>query len=494
MQAITKRYPGVTALDGVDFALDCGEVVGLIGENGAGKSTLLKILAGAVAPDAGCVVWQGHPVRLRSPRQAQQAGIAVIYQELSLSPNLTVRENMFLGREPRRWGPFIATRTEQHRALAALERIGLDLDPDTPVRRLSVAQRQLVEIAKALSLDACLVVMDEPTSALTPREVARLFTVIRELSAAGIAVIYVSHRLEEVLQVCGRVVALRDGRHAGECSTRGTRQDVLVRLMIGAELVTLFPKTPASIGAPVLTVRDLVVPGLSAPISFEACAGEILGWFGLMGAGRSETMEGVFGARRVVSGQVELSGGSPGPYRTPRHAIRAGIGFVPEDRKERGLVLRMAVDANISLPGLARWSRCGWRNMERERCSVEQGVADLGIRASSIHQPVCYLSGGNQQKVVLAKWLALAPRVLLLDEPTRGIDVHAKSEIFALMGRMARQGMAVVFASSEIEEVLGMSDRVLVFCRGRIAGEVGRADLSEELLLRLASGLDAAQT
>jgi ribose transport system ATP-binding protein len=492
-RAISKAFPGVQALEHVGLRLHAGEVLAVVGENGAGKSTLMKILGGVYTPDAGEVLLDGRPVHLGSVHGAQEQGIALIHQELNLAENLDVAANVFLGREPRWGGPLRLLHRRIHADAAAItRRIGLDCPTRTLVADLSIGQQQLVEIARALSLRSRILIMDEPTSSLTQRETDGLFRVIRELKRAGLSVLYISHRLQEVNEIADRVTVLRDGRNAGELERHQISHDAMVRLMVGRELKQFFRHRhrPAEAPSqpPVLRVRDLRwTSRQEPPIGFELRPGEVVGLAGLMGAGRTELAETLFGVRPRVSGEVELDGHHVW-IRRPAEAIAAGIFLVPEDRRLQGLVLRESVKDNIALPSLDRLSWLRLVRRQRERELAQDMCKRLNVRTPSLRQTVDLLSGGNQQKVVLAKWLCRTPRLLILDEPTRGIDVGAKTEIYALMDQLAGQGLAILMISSDLEEVLGMSDRVLVMDQGRLAGELPRERLTEEAIMHLATG------
>jgi ribose transport system ATP-binding protein len=487
MSGIRKTYPGVVALDGVDLELRGGEVHVLLGENGAGKSTLVNVLGGATAKDAGRIVLGGAEVEIAGPRHARDLGIAIIHQELRLVPALSAAENIFLGREPRIVPGVVDRRAMLERSRVLLARLGADFDPSTPVAALRVAERQLVEIAKALSLDARILVMDEPTSALTERETSTLFTVIRALTARGAAVVYISHRLDEIFAIGDRVTVLRDGRHVATHAVRGTDRRELVRLMADREVDERLPKPAVARGEELLRIEGLRRAGVLHDVALAVHAGEIVGIAGLLGSGRTELARAVFGLDRIDAGRIFLRG-RPLRIRSPRQAIRAGIGFVTEDRKGDGLVLGLSVRDNIALPVLRSLSRLGVVRAGDERALAGRFVRDLRIRTTSAEQLVLELSGGNQQKVVLAKWLAARVDVLFLDEPTRGIDVGAKQEIYRLIGRLAEEGVGVVLISSELPEVVGLADRVLVMRGGRIAGEFGRAEATQERLLACAVG------
>jgi ribose transport system ATP-binding protein len=488
MRGITKRFYGVPVLDGVDLDAVAGEVHAIVGENGAGKSTLMKILAGAHQPDAGTILLDGQEVRFGHPREAQERGVSIIYQEFNLLPERTVAQNIFLGREPTR-GPFVDKRAMEEATAALLAELGAAdaISPRSLVRDLSVAQQQTVEIAKALSFEARILVMDEPTAALSPHEVDALFARVRLLQARGLAVLYISHRLKEVFDLAQRITVLKDGRKVATVASDAVSSGELVRMMVGRELDHYFPAraTAGAVGEIRLRVQGGAV-GKLHDIDLEVRAGEIVGLAGLAGAGRTEVARALFGVEPFVSGTVELDG-KPVRIRSPRQAIRAGIGFLTEDRKAEGLILPQSVRDNtlLALRSLAR---------SRQTAGATPGtrlVVDLArrveLRAASLQQEVRDLSGGNQQKVVLAKWLATRARILIFDEPTRGIDVGAKAGIHELMRELANAGAAILMISSELPEVIGMSDRVLVMRDGTIAGELP-AGASEADIMLLATG------
>ncbi len=493
---IRKSFPGVQALDGVALRLHAGEVVAVVGENGAGKSTLMKILAGIYRPDSGTVTLDGQPVRLGSVAEALRLGISLIHQELNLAENLSVAANLFLGREAL-WGGWLRLldrRRIDQAARTLMGRVGLECSPDTLVGELPPGQRQLVEIAHALALRARILIMDEPTSSLTQRETERLFAVIADLKRSGVAVLYISHRLAEVQRIADRATVLRDGRNAGELSRAELTHAALVRLMVGRELGQFFQKqhSPKSDRDPPvpprLEVREVrYAGGPASSVSLTVGCGEIVGMAGLVGAGRTELAEALFGLRPILTGAVLLDG-QPVRLRHPRQAMEAGLLLVPEDRRFHGLVLEQSVQHNIGLPNLDRLSFLRLVARGREAALARETCAQLRVRTPSLHQIVGLLSGGNQQKVVLGKWLARHPRVLILDEPTRGIDVGAKSEIYALMDQLAGQGVGILMISSDLEEILGMSDRVVVLHEGQVAGELPRNDLREEAIMHLATG------
>jgi ribose transport system ATP-binding protein len=491
LSGITKRFQGVTALDGVGFDLRVGEVHALCGENGAGKSTLMKILSGQLQPDSGEITLKGQPVRFASTLQAQAAGIAMIHQELNLVPHLSVAENIFLAREPRR-GPFIDRQRLHAQARRCLDRLGVDIAPGAIVHTLSVAQRQMVEIAKALSIDAEVLIMDEPTSSLTESETTLLFKVIRELQGTGVALVYISHRLDEMARVVDRITVLRDGRHVSTDDIATTSADEVVTRMVGRALDDKFPPPTRHPSTEVLlSVRGLARHGVFADVGFDLRRGEILGFAGLMGAGRTEVARAVFGADLPDAGTVRL-GDKDLDIRSPRDAIGHGIAYLSEDRKGHGLALNMPLAHNVTLANMADVANAlGFIRFERE-ASVAQGYVDsLAIRTPSTRQAVRLLSGGNQQKVVIAKWLFRDSRVLFFDEPTRGIDVGAKYAIYKLLDELAARGIGVVLISSELPEILGMTDRVAVFHAGRLRTVLETRATHQEEIMKHASGRTA---
>ena len=500
MTAISKRFPGALALDGVDLTVAPGEIHALLGENGAGKSTLLKILAGAQPPDSGVIEFAGKPVVFESPHAAQMLGIVTIYQEFTLAPNMTICENVFIGREPGS-KVFVSWRRMAEETRALTRRIGLDANPMTLVRELSVAEQQMVEIARALSMKSRLIVMDEPTSALSRTEVEKLFRIIRDLKAEGLSVIFVTHRLEEVFEICDSYTVLRDGKFVGTGKVADTDIDGIIRLMVGREVSSLYSRrNDAAFGEVALAVEGLSRRGSSrdpsatvlADVSLSVRRGEILGVAGLVGAGRTEMARAVFGADPFDSGAIFVDG-KPVRIFSPQEAIRHGIGLVPEDRKQQALFLSLAIRMNLSMASLDRISKWGvFVDEAKETAMVEEYRKALSIRMAGPEQIVANLSGGNQQKVVLARWLALQPKVLIVDEPTRGIDVGAKVDVHNLLFDMARSGIAVIAISSELPEVLAISDRIVTMREGRVTGEIARENADQQKLMTMMTLAKAA--
>lgn len=487
MAGIRKEFPGVVALDGVDLEVMPGEVHVLLGENGAGKSTLMKILSGALSKDAGEIEIGGRSVEIHGPRHAQSLGVSIIYQEFNLVPQLGAAENVFLGREPAQLFGMIDGRRMQEDARRLLEGLGIRIDTRVPVRELGIAQQQMVEVAKALSCDARILIMDEPTSALTEAEIEQLFATIGRLTAAGVAVIYISHRMEEVHRVGHRVTVLRDGKRIATHDVGAIGIGELVRLMANRELKEHFPKRRVAPGEEVLRVRNVSRGRALRDVSLTLRRGEVVGLAGLLGAGRTELARAIVGADAFESGDVEVKGRAVFA-RGPGDVIERGVGLVPEDRKTQGLVLGLSVQANLSLPSTRRLSRFGVVDAQAEAELALREIQDLRIKTPSRAQPVALLSGGNQQKVVLGKWLGAQVDVLILDEPTRGIDVGAKVEIYELMNRLTAQGSAILMISSELPEILGMSDRIVVMHQGRIAAEMDAGLATQEELLHAALG------
>ena len=496
MKSITKSFPGVKALDGVSFDLNKGEIHALVGENGAGKSTLIKILAGVYPHHeyGGQVLLDSFVRRFGSVRDSEKAGIAVIYQELSLVKDLSVAENIFLGREPQRFG--IINWEELHsRAQKLVNDLHLEIDPRTPVRNLGIGQQQLVEIAKALSQEARLVVLDEPTAALTDAEVETLFAILNNLRARGVAMIYISHKLDEVFRISDRITVLRDGRTIDTNATNDSDEPSVISRMVGRDVDQIFPESKHDRGDVVFEARNVTVEDPSVPgkllvnkVGFSARKGEVLGIAGLMGSGRTELLMAIFGAHPGRKSAEILVGGTPVRINQPSDAIKHRIGFVTEDRKRYGLILDQTILKNMTLAGLRKLSGRFVTNEDAEAAAGEKAARDLRIKATSVFTITGTLSGGNQQKVVLAKWLLTNPRVFFLDEPTRGIDVGAKQEIYAQINRLAESGLAIILVSSELPEVLGLSDRVIVLHEGRVTGEFTRAEATPEAVMSCATG------
>jgi len=487
MRGISKTYPGVRALQDASLDVRPGEVHVLLGENGAGKSTLMKILSGAVLADTGEILVDGEPVHITDPVSARRLGISTIHQELSLVPDLSVAENIFLGQAPTRFPGIIDRRRMRQEATRILASIGVSVDCDLHVRRLRLAQQQMVEVARALSTAARILVMDEPTSALSGREVAQLFSTIRRLTANGVAVVYISHRMEEVFEIGDRVTVLRDGRHVATRDIADVTVPELVRLMADREVSDHYPRRTHRTGEELLRVEHLT-GGALKDVSFVLHRGEILGIAGLVGAGRTRLARAIAGADRPQGGQICVQGARV-TIRSPADAARAGIGFLPEDRKQQGLVLPLSVERNISMSHLSALSRFGVVDRAAERREAEEGISTLRIRTPGPEQTVLSLSGGNQQKVVLAKWLAARAEILIFDEPTRGIDVAARQDIYLLMNRLVENGAGVIMISSDLPEVLGMSDRILVMRAGAVQLDVPAAEATDARVLKAALGL-----
>lgn len=486
MRQIAKSFGGVRALKQVQLDIFAGEVHALLGENGAGKSTLIKIITGVHQPDSGTIELNGEPVHFANPRSAQHQGIAAIYQEPSLFPDLSIAENILVGRQPLHRGRVSWTEMNQ-KAGELLGRLGVHLDPRTKARHLSVAQQQMVEIARALSVQARVLIMDEPTSSLTSNEVEDLFRITRQLRQAGTAIIFISHRLEELFALADRVTTLRDGEYVGTRAMANVTSSELIQMMVGRQLDDLFPKQTVARGAVLLDVKHLSVAGAFHDVSFTLHAGEIVGMAGLVGAGRTDVACALFGIKPAIEGQISLAG-KPVTIRNPQQAMSLGISYVPEDRQHHGLVLPMSISDNVTLPVLKRLTNRGWLRPQQEKVVAQEATQKLEVKATSIRQKARELSGGNQQKVVLAKWLNTNPRVLILDEPTRGIDVGTKAAVHRLMSGLAAQGMAILMISSELPEILGMSDRILVMREGHITGEFSRAEATQEKLMMAATG------
>ena len=487
MQDIRKAFPGVRALDGVCFELRAGEVHGLLGENGAGKSTLIKILCGVYTPDSGSITLDGKPVTIRHPHEAEALGISTVHQELNLEPYLTAAENIFLGRQPLNRFGLINYGRMYREAGRLLDSLGMKVPIRRPTAELAVAQRQMISIAHAVSIQARIVIMDEPTAPLTEHETEMLFDIVRRLRDQGIAVVYISHRLEEIFQIVDRVTILRDGQYVKTMDIGETDMDEIISLMIGRSVSDLFHKRSVPIREPILEVHNLRRQGMIEEISLKVCKGEIVGVFGLAGAGRTELARMLFGAEAFDDGEIFLDGKAISP-RHPHHAIQYGMGLVPEDRRQQGLVLEQSVKANISLPQLNRLAPFGVINQRKETELAQRQVKHLQVRTPSIDQQVKLLSGGNQQRVVIGKWLGTNPKLLILDEPTKGVDIGAKASIHTLIVDLAEQGVGILLISSELPEVLAMSDRILVMHRGRISAEFSREEATGEKLMAAATG------
>lgn len=483
MQGITKRFPGVLALDNIDFSVELGKVIALVGENGAGKSTLMKILSGILKKDQGEISIEGKQVDIDGPLSARTLGVSIIYQELMDITNMTIAENIFIGREKKK-GLF-ADKKEMHRqAKVLLDRVALDMDPQTKVAKLSIAQRQMIEVAKALSVDAKIIIMDEPTSSLTETETEVLFEIINRLKKENVAIVFISHRMNEIIRISDEVAVMRDGQMVGRLGKDEIDEQRIISMMVGREINDIFAKEEAEISDIALEVNHLNTDFLK-DISFHVRKGEVLGFAGLVGAGRSEVMRAVFGIDKKESGEI-LIHGKKADIRNTVDALNHGMGFVPENRKEQGLVLGMAVRSNISLAALKKISNYSFIAKRKEVGLADKYIEDLQIRTPGKEQLVQNLSGGNQQKVVISKWMAIKPSILILDEPTRGVDVGAKKEIHLLMSQLAKQGVAVIMISSELPEVIGMSDRIIVMHEGRIKGEITRENASQENIMKTA--------
>ncbi len=483
---ISKRFPGVQALQDVTFEVQERSIHAVIGENGAGKSTLMQIIAGVHQPDAGTIEFYGESVKFTNPSEAQAKGIAIVYQELNLSPNLSIAENIFLGLEPRRSRVFLDRQKLKAATLAILRRLGLHHDPDTIVQTLTVAQQQLIEICKSLVRNPRLLILDEPTSSLSETESAILFRVIADLQTHGVTILYISHRLPEVFSLCDTMTVLRDGRHVRTVPTSATTEDEAVRFMVGRELLAFHRHPIEPKGEVVLRVNNLCKKGQYENVSFELRSGEIVAMAGLIGAGRSETALGIFGSPPPDRGEVFLRGIKV-QFREPKDAVTAGIAYVPEDRKSMGLVLGGGVGTNISSAALRSVARGPFVDQPSENQLIRKYVSRLRVRTPSFQQRTGLLSGGNQQKVLLAKWLAVQPSVLIVDEPTRGVDIGTKAEIYTLFDELVREGIAILIISSDLPEVLALADRILIMRHGRLAGELTRADATEEKVMHLAA-------
>ena len=491
LRNVDKSFPGVRALDGVQFNVFPGEIHALLGENGAGKSTLIKIVSGVYEPDSGILKVRGEELRFQSPLEAQAIGIATIYQELLLFPALTVAENIFAGHPPRNRFGGIDWSTMRQKASDLLASLDIhDLDPAQIVGALSIGNRQRVEIAKALSRDAKLLIMDEPTAALTEADVERLFDIVRNLREREVGIVYISHRLEEVFELADRVTVLRDGGYVGTMRIEETNRDDLISMMVGRTIDALFPKTKVDPGETVLEVEHLDRPPQTRDVSLSVKGGEIVGLAGLVGSGRSELAQVLFGVTPADAGTIRLAGQQVN-IKSPREAKALGIAYLPEDRGLQGLIRPMTLRENLSLAVLERLAKASFIDLRNERALAKDAIDKFGIRASGTEQVVNKLSGGNQQKAVVAKWLATNPRVLIMDEPTRGVDVGAKAEIHRLMGELVEQGLAILMISSELPEIMGMSDRILVMREGRIVAEFKRDEADQEEIAAAMMGADA---
>lgn len=487
MKHIGKTFPGVVALDDVHFELRKGEVHIVLGENGAGKSTLMKILSGAYQKSQGQIILQGREIEIRNPKHAQELGISIIYQEFNLIPHLTAGENIFLGREPTISAGVIHQKSIFEAAQTILNDLGVEINARQLVKDLGVAQQQMVEVAKALSLNAKILIMDEPTSALTEHEIKELFATIHKLKENGVSIIYISHRLEELFEIGDRVTVLRDGKYIGTYNIKEVSKPELIRMMVNRELTEQFPKQKAKIGEEILRVENLKREGVLKNISFSLCRGEVLGISGLLGSGRTELARAIFGVDKIDSGRIYVKSQLQ-KIKSPRNAINLGIGFLTEDRKSQGLFLILPVKENICLPSVDRLSKLGIMNAKEEEQQAYHYLKELRIKTPSLNQKVMFLSGGNQQKVVLSKWLCCQADIFIFDEPTRGIDVGSKVEIYQLMNRLTEAGVAIIMISSELPEILGMSDRILVMHQGKITGEFTTEEATQEKILHCALG------
>lgn len=485
MEKIYKSFPGVNALKDVNISINKGEVMALTGENGAGKSTLMNILSGIYQKDSGEIYFDGKPVNITSPLNAQKMGISTIHQELNLMPNLSVGENIFIAREKRKMHYLLDKKKTNDDASDLIKLVGLEIDTTTLVKDLSIAQRQMVEVAKALSINSKLIIMDEPTSSLTDREIEILMGIIRKLCEQGVSIIYISHKLSEIFDIADRITVLRDGNTIGTVDAKECSEEMLIQMMVGRELKDIFAKMESKIGEVIFEAKNITSGKMVKNASFKLKKGEILGFAGLVGSGRSELMRAIFGIDKMDQGEVFLDGEKIS-IRHPSHAIKHGLGFVPEDRKLQGLILGMVVRENITMPSLEKLSNYGFIKSSSEKDVSVDFIEKLSIKTPHQEQKVLNLSGGNQQKVVIAKWLAISPKILILDEPTKGVDVGAKKEIHHLMSKLTQEGVAVIMISSELPEILGMSDRIVVMHKGVIKGEFLRGEATQEKILSLA--------
>ncbi|OAA85070.1 sugar ABC transporter ATP-binding protein [Clostridium coskatii] len=489
MENITKSFSGVTVLKNSGIEVKKGEVHILLGENGAGKSTLMKILSGAYSKDSGDIILNGNKVEINSPKDAEKLGISIIYQEFNLVPYMTVAENIYLGREPESKVPGKVNFKKMYNdAQKMIDYLNVDIPVDKPIKNLGIAQQQMVEIAKALSVHSDIIIMDEPTAALTEKEIDNLFKIMRKIKSEGVSIIYISHRLEEFAQIGDRVTVMRDGETVETVNIKGTSIDELIKLMVGREIKEKFPKIKVDLGEEILRVKGLTKKGVFENINFSLRSGEILGFSGLMGAGRTEVMRAIFGIDSFDSGEIYLKGKKV-EINSPMKAIKNGIGFVTENRRDEGLVLQMGVGQNITLASLGKYiSNPIKLNLRKEVKEIKDYISKLSIKSSGYRQIAGTLSGGNQQKIVIAKWLLSDSKVLIVDEPTRGIDVGAKIEIYNIMNDLVKSGVGIIMVSSELPEVLGMSDRILVMCRGKITGELNKNEATQEKIMHYATG------
>lgn len=489
MSGIHKAFNGNVVLKDVQFQLGDGEIHALMGENGAGKSTMMKILTGIYERDAGVIKVDGEEVHFKSPKEAEAKGIAVIHQELNILPDLSVAENLFLGNEQTAGFGILKNKEMNKEATRILSQLGLNIDVRTPAGNLSVGKQQIIEIAKAIETNAKVIIMDEPTAALTDREIQTLFKTIHKLKAEGVSFVYISHRMEEIFSICDRITILRDGEYVGVRVIKETTFDEIVQMMVGRELGERFPERNATIGDVKLELKGVTRPGLCEDISFSVRKGEVVALAGLMGAGRTEVAQAIFGYRKMSKGQI-LIDGKPVNIKNPRQAKNLGIGFVTEDRKTQGLIVDFSIKENITMANFEKASASGIISRSKEKSFVGDLVKKLGVKTPSAELSAKSLSGGNQQKVVIAKWLGINPEILILDEPTRGVDIGAKKEIYQIMNDLAEQGVAILMISSELPEVIGMSDRVLVMHEGKITGEVTGEDMTQEKIMHYATGGD----
>lgn len=489
MSGIQKAFSGNVVLKDVQFQLADGEIHALMGENGAGKSTMMKILTGIYERDNGVIKVDGEEVHFKSPKEAEAKGIAVIHQELNILPDLTVAENLFLGNEQTIGMGIMKNKEMNKEAKRILNQLGLDIDVRTPAGSLSVGKQQIIEIAKAMETKANVIIMDEPTAALTDREIQTLFKTIRKLQSEGVSFVYISHRMEEIFAICDRITILRDGEYVGVRTIKDTTFDEIVQMMVGRELGERFPGRNATIGDVKFEVKGLTRPGFCEDVHFNVRKGEIVALAGLMGAGRTEVAQAIFGYRKMTKGQLFIDGNAV-KIKNPRQAKKLGIGFVTEDRKTQGLIVDFSIKENIAMANFSKTSKSGIISGSKEKSFVGDLVKKLGVKTPSAELSAKSLSGGNQQKVVIAKWLGIEPEILILDEPTRGVDIGAKKEIYQIMNDLAEQGVAILMISSELPEVIGMSDRVLVMHEGKITGEVAGEDMTQEKIMHYATGGD----